>query len=69
MTKANCIISIFITTMLFWGNNCLIISPEEQSSANRKITNAMCNMELERLAAWRPRAPHYLAPLFSRRRL
>lgn len=35
MTGANCIIFIFITTTLFWGNNCLIISPQEQSCDNR----------------------------------
>ena len=46
MTIANCIIFIFIIKMLFGGNNCLIISPQEQRSDNMRITNAMFNMEL-----------------------
>lgn len=40
MTKANCIIFIFIITVLFGGNNCLTISPQEPSSGNRRMTNA-----------------------------
>lgn len=47
MTKANCIIFIFITKMLFGGNNCLIISPQEQICGNPRITTAMFNMELK----------------------
>lgn len=47
MTKANCIIFIFIIKMLFGGNNCLIISLQEQWSDNMRITDAMFNMELK----------------------
>lgn len=45
MTKANCIIFSFVIKMLLGGNNFLVISPQEQSSDNVRITNAIFNLE------------------------
>lgn len=57
MTGANCIIFIFITTMLFWGNNCLIISLQEQSRDNRGVTNVVFNTEAPNVFAAHRAAP------------
>lgn len=68
MIKANCIIFIFIITMLFGGNNCLIISPQEQSRNNMRMTNAMFKMGLKTPLMHVCLPPSPLSQLFSRSR-
>lgn len=62
MTQTNCIIFIFIFKMLFWGNNCLLISSQEQPDANMQNAETVITTDSERL----PRAPASRLPSSAR---
>lgn len=67
MTQTNCIIFIFIFKMLFWGNNCLLISSQEQPDANMQNAETVITTEFR---APSPRAgltPTVLGSLSARR--